>query len=57
MSEKVKFELSGKDTNLPQELIDQDWFEFGEYFRAVVEVDPKTGKGTIKFTKLGCPTK
>lgn len=52
---KVRFRMAGKDADLPQGLIDEGWFEFHEYWAAELEVDPKTGKGTIAFDRLGIP--
>lgn len=40
-----------KDPDLPEEM--RPFGEFGEYFSAKVKVDPKTGRGTIKFDRLG----
>ena len=45
----VKTRIEWKNPDAPRKL--SKWGEFGEYFKAEIEVNPTTGKGTIKFIK------
>ena len=45
----VRCEIVWKDTDCDDRL--RKWGEFGEYFTAQIEVNPRTGKGTIKLIK------
>jgi hypothetical protein len=48
-SKLVKETISWKNPDFSQELI--KWGKHGEYFVAGVEINPKTGEGTIKLRR------